>query len=41
LWFERWAFFFLRMEVFLRVCMLCTLRKGAHNNDTWITADEA
>jgi len=33
--------FFLRMEVSLRVCMLCSLRKGARNHDTWITADEA
>jgi len=35
------SFFFLLMEVFLRVCMLCLLRKVAHNHDTWITADEA
>jgi len=34
------AFFFLRIEVSLRVCMPCLLRKGAHNHYTWITADE-
>jgi len=26
--------FFLHMEVSLRVCMLCLLWKGAHNDDT-------
>jgi len=30
-------FFFLRMDVSLRVCTLCLLRKGAHNHVTSIT----
>jgi len=35
------VFFFLRMEVSLRVCMLYSLQKGAHNYNTRITAYEA